>query len=297
MIADSMMRQRGAISGALLDVDPTYQRKLHWIPRATAGLSYWGVVGSISKEIDPWIDQHIEEGAYTNLKSFVDYFAQCLNDEWSKTRHRPDDSVGFHVAGFDRWEGGENAPVFYHIHNGHLTTEAWPVSDNQSKLSFATGLAMDRCANSAELKARTKMFFDLWRKSRILWQSNSEPRRPFRAHRDFPDESKSAAEQLAVLNGSGYLTHNGDYMRFALVTMEGVLEKGLYEFVRLGHLDDGLERDVLLLESLLRRSLGIEPGPGGETIGGKTWSLGIAPPGRFVDTMRGRPGSGSPKSS
>ena len=98
--------------------------KLLRVPSIRAAVSYWGVIGAVTKKVrfDAWLKKVIDAESYNDLPSFAESLAQALNKECGGKPLGVDQNVGVHVAGYHEWADGTKRPMFFHVHNGHGLT-------------------------------------------------------------------------------------------------------------------------------------------------------------------------------
>jgi hypothetical protein len=94
--------------------------------------------------------------------------------------------MGIHVAGYAEWADGVRRPVFYHIHNGHGKFTINELKDEKGHIVS------------------------------VIPEWQSEPRRLFAVHNDFPFPDKSLEENLSILH-NGYITRNGAFFIYAVL--------------------------------------------------------------------------------
>lgn len=185
MAADSAITK--VSRGKIVEIDQQGWCKLLRVPSITAAISYWGMIGAVTQmQFDIWLQRIINAERYTDLASFADCLADALNDACQGKPLADGQEVGIHAAGYSQWSDGERRPVFFHVHNGHGTTS----------IQHET----DRLGNVVAVHPK--------------WIS--DPRKLFEKHQDFPIESRSLEENLAILH-SGYITRNGDYFLYAVI--------------------------------------------------------------------------------
>jgi len=103
-----------------------YTRKLHKIPRLSAGISHYGISMLDEKTpIDKWLADFTDEMA--NKDASRRTFASTLRDELNKREPRITDTLGLHIAGFEEAQDGKKYPSFDRIlGNGQFTLETEP---------------------------------------------------------------------------------------------------------------------------------------------------------------------------
>jgi hypothetical protein len=187
MAADSAISK--SVNGKIVTKDQLQWNKLLRVARINSGVSYWGSIGLIAKgRFDEWLDQKIQNGSYTDLRSFTDYLAGEMNYAVGNKPLGKDQQVGIHVAGFERSPDGTSMPTLFHIHNGHSRLVF------QQKYFNVNG---------------KKVVVETIPKWEIL------PRKLFARHNDFSFESQEP-DALRRLD-TGYLTTNGDYAEFSMI--------------------------------------------------------------------------------
>lgn len=119
----------------------TNWQKLLKVPSIRGGISYWGTIGAITRNLplrgkddlrfDHWLKNLIDKGNYTDLSAFADYLADELNAACSGKTLKNDEKAGIHVAGYYKWSDGIRRPTFFHVHNGHLADPRKPFEKHQ----------------------------------------------------------------------------------------------------------------------------------------------------------------------
>lgn len=105
----------------ILHVEPDAARKLHKVTSLKAGVSCWGMGSIAGTPTDQWLEEFIAENSgLSDLSSFAQELASRLR---SALGPAPGDTarLGFHVAGFEQYEGNL-VPSFFHVHDGPSTT-------------------------------------------------------------------------------------------------------------------------------------------------------------------------------
>jgi len=122
MVADSAISEINLATGRVNKVNKDSWRKLLRVPSIGAAISYWGVVGALTrKQFDLWLKERvIESKNYSDIDSFVDHFVATLNDATSNRPLANYQNIGVHVAGYSNWDDGERRPVLFHVNNGDL---------------------------------------------------------------------------------------------------------------------------------------------------------------------------------
>jgi hypothetical protein len=153
-------------NGSIKHIDHKGWRKVLWIPRIRAGVSYWGFVGKVtSQRFDEWLEDRIRSQNYQDLLGFATFLADELN---AKCSHHPlghDQCVGVHVAGYHPWADGARRPTFYHVHNGH------------GHISYGGGIPVPALTLQGRPAKRLLPTNPSW-----VWA----PRKLFDVHHDFP---------------------------------------------------------------------------------------------------------------
>jgi hypothetical protein len=181
-------------NGKISTVDRRQWKKLLKVQRIKAGISYWGFVGKITtKRFDEWLESKINDtDCYTDLRSFADYLASEMNHAVGDKALPDNYAAGIHVAGFELWGDGVSRPTLYHIHNG--PSDPYIIIKSASKNGQTVIL---------ERELIEKMM------TRSL----------FARHNDFSPESKSPSDANTIFDsGASYLTTNGDYYPFQLIS-------------------------------------------------------------------------------
>ena len=185
MAADSAITRLSR--GRIIDIDQQGWRKLLRVPRINAAVSYWGTIGEVTPvQFDNWLQRVIDTENYSNLETFAQRVSNALNIA-CQNRPLPDgNDVGVHVAGYAEWIDGVRRPVFYHVHNGHGMFKINEIKDEKG------------CITS------------------VIPEWQSEPRKLFEIHNDFPFTEKSLEENLSILH-NGYITRNGAFFIYAVL--------------------------------------------------------------------------------
>lgn len=221
-VAGIAMAADSAISfiegGHLKTVNRQMWRKLLRVPRIKAGISYWGSIGLISQgRFDEWLEVKISGGEYKDLRSFSDFLAAELNKAAGNKLIRSDAAAGVHVAGIQVWSDGVARPTFYHVHNGHLTSEVtvkrtgqpFNLTSGTSSFAFptgdATGSSMVPYLTAASQPG-----------SQVSYDIKAQPRCRFEVHADFAQEAMTSHDADEHLRAK-YLTHNGDYVPYKFI--------------------------------------------------------------------------------
>ncbi len=185
MAADSAITR--LIRGRIIEVDQQGWLKLLRVPTINAAVSYWGTIGAVTRiQFDHWIQRVIDIENYDSLETFTQRLAIELN---TACRNRPlpnGSDTGIHVAGYSQWLDGARRPFFYHVHNGHGMFKVKEIKDEKGHIISVVP----------------------------EWQS--EPRRLFEVHQDFPFPDKPLQENLTILR-NGYITRNGAFFIYAVL--------------------------------------------------------------------------------
>jgi hypothetical protein len=193
MAADSAITYKDEQTGVIKRVDKKGWPKLVRVPRIKAAVSYWGTVGAVTKkQFNLWLKEKvIDSGVYNDLPSFADHLAEVLNKACRNAPLETGQDVGVHVAGYHKWEDGIPKPTFFHVHNGHGTTEVIP---------------RFQIVNGKEQLVE------------IIPQWTPDPRKLFEKHQDFPSIDRSLAENILILQSiRPPTTRNGDYFIYSVV--------------------------------------------------------------------------------
>lgn len=186
MAADSAITKLSR-DGKITEIDQQGWRKLLTVPSITAAISYWGMIGLVTKvQFDIWLGRAINSNNYHDLPSLADHLAGALNEACGNKPLRDGGDVGIHVAGYHAWPDGKERPTFYHVHNGHGRFSIHEEKDSQGRLVAV----------------------------RPRW--DADPRKLFESHSDFPPPSQSLEQSLAILR-QGYMTRNGDFFIYAII--------------------------------------------------------------------------------
>ncbi len=189
MAADSAITKlRG---NKIVEIDQQGWRKLLEVPSIKAGISYWGMIGSVTSiRFDQWLERVIVSDNYSDLSSFADHLVKSLNKACHNKPLTDTRGLGVHVAGYAKWEDGKRRPFFYHVHNGH---GAMQIHHDVEKM--------------ADGRNRLIAVHPRW---------VGQPRKLFEKHQDFPCKDKSLKENLDILN-NGYITRNGDFFFYSVI--------------------------------------------------------------------------------
>jgi hypothetical protein len=185
MAADSAITRLS--HGRIIEVDQQGWRKLLRVPRINAAVSYWGSIGAVTRvQFDNWLQRVIDTEDYDNLKTFAQRVANSLNVACHNHPLPDGNDMGIHVAGYAEWADGVRRPVFYHVHNGHGMFKINEIKDEKGRITS------------------------------VIPEWQSEPRKLFEVHNDFPFPDKSLNENLSVLH-NGYITRNGAFFIYAVL--------------------------------------------------------------------------------
>jgi len=122
MVADSAVTLTNLASGAR-SVLPTPAKKLQYVPYLNAGVSCWGMGRIGAATTDDWLSNFIASGsALSSIGAFASALASALQVEVGDS---PDGKcrLGFHVAGFEPYNGNQ-VPSLFHVHDGPSSTLA-----------------------------------------------------------------------------------------------------------------------------------------------------------------------------
>lgn len=185
MAADSAITRLS--HGRILEVDHQGWRKLLRVPRISAAVSYWGMIGAVTQvQFDNWLQNVIDTENYDDLSSFAGRLAHTLNTACHNSPLPNGNDMGIHVAGYSQWLDGVRRPFFYHVHNGHGMFTVKEIRDEQGNITS------------------------------VIPEWQSDPRGPFEVHQDFPFPTKSLDENIAALH-DGYITRNGAFFIYAVL--------------------------------------------------------------------------------
>jgi hypothetical protein len=186
MAADSAITRLSR--GRIVEIDQQGWQKLLRVPSIHAGVSYWGIIGAVTRiQFDIWLQRVIDSENYTDLETFANHLANALNRACNNQPLSNGEEVGVHVAGYSQWSDGELRPVFYHVHNGHGRFIV-----REEKDEFGRLVAVNP-------------------------EWSSDPRKLFEVHQDFPFSEKTLEENLSILQ-SGYITRNGAFFIYAVIS-------------------------------------------------------------------------------
>lgn len=255
LAADSAItKMRG---NKIIEIDQQGWRKVLEVPAIKAGISYWGMIGSVTSiRFDQWLERVIASGNYSDLASFADHLANSLNKACNNKPLTDTRGLGVHVAGYATWGDGKKRPFFYHVHNGH---GAMQIQHEVEKL--------------VDGRNRLVAVHPRW---------EGEPRKLFEKHQDFPCENKSLEENLQILN-NGYITRNGDYFFYSIIwdkLQQGFSYLNLIPNVSIPRDPNKLNSRKGLLHTALETTIRVyRCSNQSKIIGGKVRSLAIGPRG------------------
>jgi hypothetical protein len=243
------------LRGKIVEVDQQGWKKLLYAPKIQAGVSYWGMIGAITQiRFDQWLQRVIQSGHYSDLSSFANHIAATLNTACGNRPLPNNREVGVHVAGYAEWEDGQRRPFFYHVHNGHGTTEIEHEIEEMSDGS-----------------TRIVAVHPKW---------ISDPRKLFEKHQDFPRLDKSLEENLVALD-QGFLIRNGDYFMYMVIwdcLQQGFNYLNLIPGVSIPRDPTNLGSRKGLLHAALETTIRVyRCSNQSKIIGGTVTSLGIGP--------------------
>lgn len=251
MAADSKITTMN--NGKIVERERKYWDKLLRVPKIQAAVSYWGMIGAVTRQqFDTWLKNNvIDTGNYTDLDSFADHLADRLNSACNNKPLINGFDVGIHVAGYHNWSDGCSRPFFYHIHNGHGRFKLNEIMDPSGAV-----VSIDP-----------------------VW--DSDPRKLFEKHQDFPKAAKSLQENLHDLNIS-YITRNGDFFIYAVFhekIISAIQYIHLSPTIRIPRNPNNLASRKGLLHVILESMIRIYgcSSNKGRVVGGKVSSLGIGP--------------------
>jgi len=195
MAADSAITK---IQGnKIIEVDEQGWQKLLRIPKINAGISYWGMIGAVTRQqFDNWLQDKIASDQYNDLYSFANYLVSELNKACKNVPLKDRHDVGIHLAGYSAWSDKVIRPTFLHIHNGHGRILMNPKYDHNKILISINP----------------------------VWDSDS--RKLFEIHNDFPNPDISLIGNLNTLNNTGWITRNGDFFLYAV--LQEYINKAIY---------------------------------------------------------------------
>jgi hypothetical protein len=252
MAADSAITK---IQGKkILEVDHQGWKKLLRVPKINAGISYWGMIGAVTnQQFDVWLQDKITNGNYDDLNSFADYLVVELNMACKNVPLKNGYDVGIHVAGYSKWTDNVVRPTFFHIHNGHGR-----IKMNEKR---------DASGNLLSINP--------------IW--DSDPRKLFEKHFDFPDVNRPIQDSINILNNGGWITRNGDFFLYV------VFQKFIDDAVNFIHLSPNIRIPKnptsiasrkgflhIILESIIRL---YRCSNQSKIVGGTVTSLAIGPKG------------------
>lgn len=228
-------------------------RKLIWVGKIAAGVSYWGSIGEITrKRFDEWIEDVVKNGMFADLPSLAAYMASALN---VATKNRPiSRPMGLHIAGFHDWDDHIRRPVFFHVHNGDGHIEWIQKIDAQGKIELHPA---------------------------YRWG----PRKLFAAHRDLPTIGVAVPSEMDRL-GKGWITSNGDFTTYSVIARKLMETCDILRTIPNVHIPRDSTKvgsRVALLALMMRTVMSIHKLSSlSKGIGGEISTLGIGPNGKYV---------------
>ena len=121
MAADSAVTYTNTRTG-LSYATPNAAKKLQIVPHLNAGISCWGLGNIADISTDQWLSNFISSSAsLASLQSFAGELAEQLNSHLVPPNTLGDSRLGFHLAGFEEYNGVPT-PSLFHIHDGPSTT-------------------------------------------------------------------------------------------------------------------------------------------------------------------------------
>lgn len=290
MVADSMITFKGSISGTLGVSPAVYWPKLMKAPRINAGVSYWGDIGAITANFSTWLRREIETGSYADLKSLADFVASSLNSLCHDRPAKGGATAGVHVAGYAPWNDGVPRPTFYHVHNGHLHLDVKIETPAKPEpyvcVSFGTGSALLQPHPRNDREADLHRLLEAWKTAPVRWEPQSEPRKLFVAHQDFPKPDQTVDQNLALLR-QGYVTHNGEFALFGLNLQSAAMGSPLYPTISFAATPAQIGFTIQRLTDLLEKTIAaIALNPMTKTVGGELFGLGIDARGSYSSCDR-----------
>lgn len=192
MAADSAITRKRR--GKIVSVDESGWSKVLKVPQIHAAVGYWGDIGIIhsARPFDEWIQNLIEQAAYSDLPSLATTLADTLNKACNNKPLADNQYAGLHVAGFHAWDDGKRRPFFFHVHNGHGQWEA------KLKIEIEPGTGKHRVVKvEPRYVAGSPTLF--------------EP------HQDFPDMQYSIDQNLKMLETVRPLTRNGAFLNYSII--------------------------------------------------------------------------------
>lgn len=205
--------------GNLTETDEVWTKLLP-VSRLKGAVSYWGEIGRLTRaRFDEWLSDWIAADRSASLPEFAQALAAYLNRATQDTPLSQWQQVGIHVAGFHEWFDGQRRPIFFHIHNGHAHVELEVQADEAEPLTLSAGTSSyvipSGSANTPDLSA---MLASMQRPSaKFRYRYEVKARTLFEAHQDFPKADWTPEQNLAALK-TGYLTRNGDFGPFVVIT-------------------------------------------------------------------------------
>ncbi len=100
--------------------EPNRARKLRAVPVLNAGMSCWGWGTIADMPTDQWVSDFIDSHrSIATLRGFAEELAGQLNEQVAPNT-TGNNRLGFHLAGFEGFEG-KRTPSFFHVHDGPST--------------------------------------------------------------------------------------------------------------------------------------------------------------------------------
>jgi len=121
----------------------------------------------------------------------------------------------------------------------------------------------------------------------VRWEPQSEPRKLFETHQDFPKPDQTADQNLALLR-QGYVTHNGDFALFGLSLQRAAMGSLLYPTISFAATSSGqIGFTIQRLTDLLEKTIAaMSVDPLTRTVGGELFGLGIDARGNYSSCDR-----------
>ena len=83
MAADSAITKMQ--NGKIIEIDQQGMSKILRVPKIRAAISFWGMIGAVSKNpFDQWLQSIINAENYNDLESFADILADALKGDGKK---------------------------------------------------------------------------------------------------------------------------------------------------------------------------------------------------------------------
>ena len=218
MAADSAISIMNTRTGEITEVDQIQWRKLIKVPRIGAAVSYWGNIGEVHPgRFDEWLERLVETMPFGNLPEFASNLSGALNTACHNRPLPARSPVGLHVAGIHEWEDGTRRPQFFHVHNGHLHTEATVVTNSSTQTSAFPTQSFQFPSGEA-FPSSSRSFLQTLQNDNVSlrFQTVSQRRELFQVHRDFPRSNLTLDQNLEALE-AGVLTRNGAYGPYLII--------------------------------------------------------------------------------